>query len=431
MRQKGFSVKYGIYYAYWEKQWGADYLKYIEKAARLGFDVLEISCAGLKDLTDERLEALRYCKEEQGIRLTGGYGPRACENLASADAAVVRNAFEFWKQTFSALSKLGIASVGGGLYSYWPADYSVGVDKQGDLERSVRNMRILAAMAQDYGITLCMESLNRHEGYLINTALECVEYVKAVDAPNVKVMLDTYHMNMEEDSMREAILTAGSMLGHFHVGENNRRLPGQGSIVPWQEIGAALREIGYEGDIVMEPFVLRGGQVGQDIRIWRDLIEDSSEERLDFDADRSVRFLRNTFEGEPKPVNGLAHIGLFVSDLERSVKFYTEVMGFSAIWNNVNPSPEGDIAVAFVQNADCVLELICFPNPEKRGAGCFDHVALQVKNLDSVMSQLSRQGIKFEEGSYEEAPQVFEKGSRWIFLYGPDNERIELNERLM
>lgn len=150
-------MKYGIYYAYWEKQWGADYLKYIEKAARLGFDILEISCAGLKDMTDAQLETLRSCKDDKGIRLTGGYGPRACENLASIDSTVVKNAFDFWKQTFGALKKLDVVSVGGGLYSYWPADYSNGVDKRGDLERSIRNMRILAAMAQDYGVTLCME----------------------------------------------------------------------------------------------------------------------------------------------------------------------------------------------------------------------------------------------------------------------------------
>lgn len=67
--------------------------------------------------------------------------------------------------------------------------------------------------------------MNRHEGYLINTAKEGVTYVDAVGAENVKVMLDTYHMNMEEDDFAEAILTAGKKLGHFHVGENNRKLP--------------------------------------------------------------------------------------------------------------------------------------------------------------------------------------------------------------
>lgn len=422
-------MKYGIYYAYWEKQWGADYLQYVEKAARLGFDILEISCAGLKDMTDAQIEALRRSKDEHGIKLTGGYGPRACENIASSDSAVVQNAFAFWKQTFCVLRKLGVESVGGGLYSYWPADYGAGLDKQGDLERSIRNMRTLASLADGYGITLCMESLNRHEGYLINTARECVEYVNAVGAKNVKVMLDTYHMNLEEDGFREAVLTAGSLLGHFHVGENNRRLPGQGSIIPWREIGDALKEINYEGSVVMEPFVIHGGQVGQDIRIWRDLLEDTSQERLDRDAAKSVRFLRGVFEGKPAVTKGLAHVGLFVSDIARSVRFYTEVLHFRLIWRNVNPSPKGNISVAFVQNEDCILELICLPEPEESGAGRFDHVALRVDNLDFAMERLTKEGIQFEEGSYAEAPQVFENGSRWVFLSGPDNEQIELNER--
>lgn len=422
-------MKYGIYYAYWEKQWGTDYLQYVEKAATLGFDILEISCAGLKDMTDAQIEALRRCKDEHGITLTGGYGPKACENIASDDPALVKNTMEFWKQTFRVMRKLDINLVGGGLYSYWPVDYSTDPDKDGDLGRSIQNMRELAEIANEFGITLCMEALNRHEGYLINTAKECVDYVKAVNAPNVKVMLDTYHMNSEEDSLRDAIITAGPLLGHFHVGENNRRLPGQGNMISWQEIGGALREIAYQGAVVMEPFVVRGGQIGRDIRIWRDLIADTSQERLDSDAAKSVSFLRSAFGEKPDISKGLAHIGLIVSDIERSAKFYTEVLGFRQIWQNKNKSPEGDISIVFVQNTNCVLELICFPKTEKRSAGSFDHIALRVENINSAMDRLKQKGVKFIEGSYEEAPQVFENGSRWVFLSGPDGERIELNER--
>ena len=290
-------MKYGIYYAYWERQWGADYLKYVSKVKRLGFDILEISCAGVKDLAEEEIRRLKACADEEGILLTGGYGPKPDENIASADTAVVENAFRFWKDTFPVLEKLGVRQVGGGLYACWPADYSKIPDKKGDLERSIRNMKELAKIADGYGIELDMEVLNRHEGYLINTAKECAAYVDAVDAKNVKVMLDTYHMRLEEDDFAEAIRTAGSRLGHVHVGENNRKLPGQGHMVPWKAIGEALREVGYQANIVMEPFVIHGGEVGQDIRIWRDLKEDCSEETLDREAAESVAFLRNAFEG--------------------------------------------------------------------------------------------------------------------------------------
>ena len=290
-------MKYGIYYAYWEKKWGVDYLPYIEKVAKLGFDILEVSCAGMKDLADEEIKRLNDAAERCGIQLTGGYGPKSYENLASSDPSVVENGLKFWDDTFKVLEKLHITSVGGGLYGYWPVDYSKPVEKEADLDRSIKNMRRLADMAAGYGITtLGMESLNRHEGYLINTSKECADYVRAVGKDNVKVMLDTYHMCLEEDSFRDAILTAGPLLGHLHVGENNRKLPGMGHIIDWEEIGQALREIGYTGNVVMEPFVIHGGEVGADIRVWRDLFDDTSEEKLDRDAAWSVQYLRGVFE---------------------------------------------------------------------------------------------------------------------------------------
>ncbi|MBD5461774.1 MAG: sugar phosphate isomerase/epimerase [Lachnospiraceae bacterium] len=290
-------MQYGIYYAYWERQWGVNYLKYVEKVKKLGFDILEISCAGLKDLSEAEITELRDCKEKSGIILTAGYGPKPNEDISSEDPSIVENAFQFWKETFPVLKKLDIHQVGGGLYSCWPADYSKKPDKKGDLSRSIKNMIELANMAQEYEIELGMEVLNRHEGYLINTVKECLDYVDAVGRENVKVMLDTYHMSMEEDSLEDAILSAGKKLGHFHIGENNRKLPGQGKIVSWNEIGKALKEIGYTGTVVMEPFVICGGEVGQDIRIWRDLKEDCSEQTLDQEAAESLKFIRRAFEG--------------------------------------------------------------------------------------------------------------------------------------
>lgn len=291
-------MKYGIYYAYWEHEWGADYLPYISRVARLGFDILEISCAGIMNMGDKEIAELRAAADANGIKLTGGYGPRPEENIASEDPAIVENAIRFWSKTFPVLEKLGIDCVGGGLYSYWPVDYSKPIDKDAELERSIKGVRRLADIAANYGITLNMEVLNRFEGFLINTVSECIEFVKAVDKPNVKVMLDTFHMNIEEDSIPDAIRKAGSLLGHFHIGEANRRLPGRGGRIPWFEIGQELNNIGYDGNVVMEPFVLMGGQVGKDIKVWRDLSEGASQEQLDNDAKKSLAFIKFAFEGK-------------------------------------------------------------------------------------------------------------------------------------
>ena len=297
-------MKYGIYFAYWEKEWNADQKQYIAKVKELGFDILEISCAMLKNISMQELTSLKKEAEDQGIILTAGYGPNAQENLGSDNPEIVRNAISFYKDILKKLEFLGIHTLGGGIYSYWPVDYSKPIHKAEDWERSVANVRTVGRIAQDCGVDYCLEVLNRFEGYLINTCAECKAFVEQVDVPSVKIMLDTFHMNIEEDNMTEAILLAGSRLGHFHVGDNNRRVPGKGGL-PWYEIGMALRAIGYQGNIVMEPFVRSGGTVGSDIKIWRDLSCGAAMEQLDQDARNSVAFLRNVFSGPNSDYNSV------------------------------------------------------------------------------------------------------------------------------
>jgi D-psicose/D-tagatose/L-ribulose 3-epimerase len=288
-------MKYGIYYAYWEKEWGGDALPYIEKAKRLGFDILEVACGDFLEHPMPYFEALRAESQKHGVQLTGGYGPRPEHNISSADPATARNAFDFYGKIFPKMEAAGIGSLGGAIYSYWPAGYGAEIDKAGDLERSVGNMGRLADMAADYGISLYMEALNRFEGYLLNEAAEAARYVAAVGKSNVKVMLDSFHMNIEEDSLPNAIRLAGSQLGELHVGEANRRPPRPGRM-PWKEIGDALRDIGFAGPVVMEPFVSMGGQVGRDVRIWRDVSGGAGAQGMDRDAAESVAFLRQAFE---------------------------------------------------------------------------------------------------------------------------------------
>lgn len=284
-------MKHGIYYAYWEKEWGADYLYYVEKVAKLGFDILELGAKPLPDYTEKDIAELKACVQANGIELTAGYGPAASQNIGSADAAVRGNALKWFTRLFQVMEKLDIHLLGGALYSYWPVDYSMPVDKQGDWERSVEGMKKMGAVAAEYGITLGMEVLNRFENHILNTAEEGVRFVKQVGLDNVKVMLDTFHMNIEEESIGKAIRTAGPLLGHFHTGECNRMVPGKGR-TPWREIGEALRDIGYDGTVVMEPFVNMGGQVGSDIKVWRDISCGASEEMLDKDAQDALIFQR-------------------------------------------------------------------------------------------------------------------------------------------
>ena len=133
---------------------------------------------------------------------------------------------------------------------------------------------------------------------------------------------------------------------------------------------------------------------------------------------------------DPWMKNALAHIGVLVSDLKISQNFYENILGFHKVWENINPSPDGDVQVVFVEKDSLVIELIKMPNLEERRDGVVDHFAISVKDLEEVIEELQEKNVIFEEGSYCEAPHVFERGSKWIMLRGPNNERIELNERL-
>jgi D-psicose/D-tagatose/L-ribulose 3-epimerase len=132
-------------------------------------------------------------------------------------------------------------------------------------------------VARDRGVKFCLEILNRFEGYLINTVEQGLRMLEEVDQPSVKLHLDTFHMNIEEPNLGDAIRKAGQALGHFHASENNRRRPGVGHI-PWVDIRRALDDIDYDGWIVMESFVRPQGEVGQTLSIWHDQIDDLAEE---------------------------------------------------------------------------------------------------------------------------------------------------------
>lgn len=289
-------MKYGIYAPYWTHEWATENEHYIPKVKALGFDVLEISCVNLiqKYISDEQIIELKQCAEEHGITLTSGYGPTKEQNICSDDPEVVARAMDFFQNLLPKLQLLGVKILGGGLYSYWPLDPTVKMDPEAERERAIKNLQILAKTAEETDVTLGLEVLNRYEGYMLNTCDQAKNFIDEVGSSHVKIMLDTFHMNIEEDNMAAAIRKAGPDLCHLHLGEQNRRVPGKGSL-PWTEIGQALRDINYQGAAVMEPFVMSGGTIGSEIKVWRDLVPNATEEELDRDAEGAVNFVRHVF----------------------------------------------------------------------------------------------------------------------------------------
>ena len=152
-------MQYGIYYAYWETEWGGNFVPYVEKCARLGFDVLEVACGAFDRENDAFFHELAAAARANGMALTGGYGPRKEHDLATADNAQAEQTFRFYADMFRKMELAGIDRLGGALYSYWPAHGTPQTDKAADTARSVRRMRRLADLASDHGITLGMEAV--------------------------------------------------------------------------------------------------------------------------------------------------------------------------------------------------------------------------------------------------------------------------------
>jgi D-psicose/D-tagatose/L-ribulose 3-epimerase len=285
--------KVGIYYAYWTHDWDADFHPYVDKVARLGFDLLEVNGGTIARMTSEERRHLKAHAEAAQISLSYCIGLPHAYDIASEDRAVRARGIAYLQQMAAAIGEIGGGMLSGIIYGAWPATLPEGAtDRRPYLERSIASMREAIKAAEDNHVIFNMEVVNRFEQFLLNTSAEALAYVEAVGSPNAKILLDTFHMNIEEDFIGDAIVLAGDKLGHVHVGENNRMPPGFGHI-PWTEIGAALRKIGYGGAVVMEPFLLPGGQVGRDIKVFRDL---SVGLDLDDEARKAALFMRGVLK---------------------------------------------------------------------------------------------------------------------------------------
>ena len=294
-------MRFGNGYAVWGfegNNWSCDYLKMADMNADCGFDCFEISASNLHDMIDEFIAEFKKKAEDRGLYLSVNDGPAADRDFASPDEAVRKNALKWYQELMENMVKIGSHDLIGAIYSTWPSDFTY-LDKDAAWEHSIAGLKELSKTAEKLGIVISLEVLNRNESYILNDCKEAKEYIKRIGSPNVKILLDTYHMNIEEDNMYDAIRLAGSDLGHFHVGECNRKLPGEGNSINWAEIGKALRDIHYDGCVVMEPFEIPGGEVGRSIRVWRDLTGgDRSEATMTAKVKKSLQFLKKNLLAE-------------------------------------------------------------------------------------------------------------------------------------
>jgi len=282
----------GMHYGYWTQYWGSEPLQFVKRAKKCGFDILEVNAPKVTRMSDAQRDVLKGAIAEAGLSLTYSIGMTADMDLVSQDTATRQKGIAFLQQVARTMKYMGGTVLAGINYSSWPRKLLPDEDKQILTDRAIEGVREAIKAAEDNDVIFCVEVVNRFEQFIMNTAAEGIAFAERVGSPNCKILLDTFHMNIEEDSLRGSIVEAGNWLGHFHLGETNRRPPGRGRI-PWPEIFGALREINYQGAVVMEPFLLSGGEVGRDISVYRDLLGSAD---LDGEAARSVQFVRSEQE---------------------------------------------------------------------------------------------------------------------------------------
>jgi D-psicose/D-tagatose/L-ribulose 3-epimerase len=275
-------MKFGVHLALWAEQWDDDVIPYAEQAADLGFDGVELSLLGM---TVDRIRAIRQAVERRGLQITCTTGLGAQADISSLDPACRAAGLDYLMQSVRTTAALGSRLLTGVLYAPW--NVRVQDHRAQRWANAVDGLRQVARVAAHEGVTLGLEAINRFETDLVNTAAQATLMCRQIDSPAVGVLLDTFHLNMEEKRVGEAIRATGNHLVHFHCDENDRGVPGSGHVA-WDEVFGALQGIGYDGWLTLEMFVAADLQVSSDLAIWRQIEADPTEA-----ARQGLAFLRS------------------------------------------------------------------------------------------------------------------------------------------
>jgi D-psicose/D-tagatose/L-ribulose 3-epimerase len=233
-----------------------------------GFDVIELPIENVGDWDAGRA---REVLDKHDLTATTCAVMTPDRDLVSSDRAVIESTQQYVRSATDMAARVGARSLAGPIYSpvgkTWAMDST---ERPAVVGRLVENLRPLAYHAGERGVTLALEPLNRFETSFMNTAVQVMEVVDRVGSPALGVLLDTFHMNIEERDPAAAIRACGSHLVHFHACGSDRGAPG-GDQIPWPKIAAALRDVRYEGPIVIESFTIENQAIARAAAIWRPL----------------------------------------------------------------------------------------------------------------------------------------------------------------
>jgi D-psicose/D-tagatose/L-ribulose 3-epimerase len=275
-------MKFGASTFIWVSPFSNQTLNLIDKVKNIGFDYLEIC---IEDPETIDVASIQNQLKEADLQalVCGAFGPN--RDISSDDPAIRQQGVDYIKTCIDIAAELGSPLVSGPMYSATGKTRLLSPeDRKEQWDLAAENMRIVADYAAEKGIKLAVEPLNRFETDFLNTVQQGLDFFTLVDRENVGFLLDTFHMNLEEKNISEAIKLAGNKIFNFHSCENDRGTPGTGHI-PWNEVFQALKEISYDGPVVIESFTTEIKEIARAVSQWRPLApsQDSlGEEGLQF-----------------------------------------------------------------------------------------------------------------------------------------------------
>jgi len=262
-----------------------DIKKLAPKVKELGFDWIEFPIEGLQDWNPVKA---REVTEQYGLGVSccAAMGPD--RDLIHPDKAIRDNGMAYLKAALDMCEVVGAANLVGPLYSSVGRTWKqTAKERAADMKVLVANLKELSAYAGDRGVKLGVEPLNRFETSYVNLAAQAVEIVDKVDHKACGIMLDTFHMNIEEKDLYKAIRLVGKKrLVQLHACENDRGAPGSGNVT-WDAVAKGLKSIKYDGPVVIESFTPKVESISRAAAIWRPLAD--SPEQL---AGDGVKFLK-------------------------------------------------------------------------------------------------------------------------------------------
>ncbi len=220
------------------------------KAAELGFDGVEVFPRGPEAVDKAQLQDLLAQHKLQFAAMGTGAGMVVHQlSLTHPEADIRSKAVDFIKSIIDFAGPLGTPAIIGSMQGR----HGGGVSKEQALDWLSAGLNELGAHAAQYNVPLLYEPLNRYETNLFNRIGEAASYLRTLDADNVKILADLFHMNIEEPCIAQGMRDGGEKIGHVHFVDSNRQAAGRGHM-DHAPIATALTEIGYDGFASAEAF---------------------------------------------------------------------------------------------------------------------------------------------------------------------------------